>query len=465
MKVLQSLLLIAIFAFLAVSAFPRKEHVHKTLEHAKNALRKQVGEVVDWLENHLDGSRQSNGCTDDYQRKVDNIFNDTSKDIDRCLLEGENTFFEIESHMRVNREQILYQQNNLQQSLDRCANLNGTDFFECYVENFDANLYQLDQISTVSQQTLIEYQRNQSNTELVLEGCVNLAVMGAKTQTTLAYNEFQKCIQDQGIPSITTPAPGNNGSTPSWNETTTLNFTTPAWNETTLNYTTPAWNETTLNFTTPAWNETTLNYTTPAWNETTLNFTTPAWNETTLNFTTPAWNETTLNFTTPAWNETTLNFTTPAWNETTLNFTTPAWNETTLNYTTPAWNETTLNFTTPAWNETTLNFTTPAWNETTLNFTTPDWNETTLNFTTPAWNTTTLNFTTPAWNETTLNFTTPAWNETTLWNSTTPLFNSTASVNTTSEAPEETTTPNVIEKAESAVQNWLNHIWGSLHDN
>lgn len=134
MKVLQSLLLIVASSLLAVNAFPRKEHVHKTLDHARNALRKEVGEVVYWLEHNSEDSGEINGCSHEYQRKIDIIFNRATEDIDRCLLEGENTFIDIESYMRLNRNTILKKETNLQESLEKCAGLNSTDFFECYVQ-------------------------------------------------------------------------------------------------------------------------------------------------------------------------------------------------------------------------------------------------------------------------------------------------------------------------------------------
>lgn len=136
----------------------------------------------------------------------------------------------------------------------------------------------LEQISTISQKTLIDYQRNQSNIQYVLNGCVHLAIINAKTRTTVAYNNFQKCIQNDGIRSN---SPEVNRSTPLWNYTT---FTTPFWIP---DWNASAWNETTLSFTTRNWNQTT----TPAWNATN-----PIWNKTTLNFTTPSWNMTPLNF-------------------------------------------------------------------------------------------------------------------------------------------------------------------------
>lgn len=134
MKVLHSFLLIVASSLLAVNAFPRKEHVHKTIDHARHALRKQVNNIVHWLEHDSEDSGEIKGCSHEYQRKVDSIFNETTRDIDSCLLEGENTFLEIESYMRLNRIKILNEEANLQQSLERCAGLNSTDFFECYVE-------------------------------------------------------------------------------------------------------------------------------------------------------------------------------------------------------------------------------------------------------------------------------------------------------------------------------------------
>lgn len=139
MKVFSTLLPILLFGLIAVSAYPRehrRDHVHKSLEHAKDILRKQIQHIIDWLEhNHNSQDRGSKNCSEEYQKKVDQIFNETSLNVDQCLEDGESSLAEIEYIMSENRRIILIQKEHLQQNLERCTFENGTDFFDCYVNS------------------------------------------------------------------------------------------------------------------------------------------------------------------------------------------------------------------------------------------------------------------------------------------------------------------------------------------